>query len=317
MNSSLVKSLLGTGCLIVAGGTALAAPLQRADLPDSPVWLAHVDCDGLRSSPIGGFLLEEMNKPENQAKLTVFQTLFSFDLRTQLHGFTLYGTSGAPEDGVLLVYADFQPDQLVTLAKAAQDSQNTTYKTHVVYNWIDDKKQAVNGVKPRVYASIQGNRVIFGQREVRVEAELDVLDRAAPSLANDTAFPQLGAAGDTSFLEAAGQGLDLATTKANAAISRLTKSARLQIGGTQQISATLALEAKDEQVAGQMAIIAQGMVALLKLQDEKPQAAKLANALAIAQNGATVAVTLTLPNDDILAMLKADAAHKAAPKAQP
>jgi len=79
----------------------------------------------------------------------------------------------------------------------------------------------------------------------------------------------------------------------------------------------LALEAKDEQVAGQMALIAQGMVALLKLQDEKPEAVKLANALAIAQNGASVSATLSLPNDDILAILKADAARKAAQAKQP
>ena len=316
MNSNLLRALLSAGCLTAAGLAVCAAPLQRADVSANPAWLAHMDCDALRGTPIGQFLLGEMDKPENQAKLAVFQAIFSFDLRTQLHGLTLYGTSAAPEDSVLLLYADFDADRLVTLAKAGQDAQSIAYKTHVIYNWVDEKKQATNGARPRVYASILGNRVIFGQREARVQAALDVLDSAAPSLAADTAFPQLGSAGDTSFIEAASQKLDLAASDANAALFRLSKSARLQIGGTQQVSAVLTLEAKDEQVAGQMTIVAQGLVALMKLQDDKPEAAQLAAGLTVKQDGATVAATLTLPADGVVAMLKADAARKAAQKAQ-
>jgi hypothetical protein len=314
MNSNLAKALLMAGCLATAGLPAFSVPLQRADVPASPVWLAHMDCDALRATPIGQFLLSEMDKQENQAKLAAFEAIFSLDLRTQLHGLTLYGASATPQDSVLLVYADFDAGRLVTLAKAAQDSQSTAYNTHVIYSWIDEKRKATNGVRPRVYASLQGNRIIFGQREARVEAALDVLDGVAPSLAASTAFPQLGAAGGASFIEAAGQRLDIATPDPSAALFRLSKSVRLQVGGTQQVTATLTLEAKDEAVAGQMAIIAQGLVALMRLQDDKPEAAQLADALVVRQDGATIVATLTLPADDIVAKMKADAARKAAQK---
>ena len=102
------------------------------------MWVLHVDCDGMRPTAIGQFLLAEMDKPEAQAKFAAFQTIFNFDPRKQLHGLTLYSTGKAPEDGVLLVYADFDPERLVTMAKAAKDYQSTTYKQHVIHNWIDD-----------------------------------------------------------------------------------------------------------------------------------------------------------------------------------
>src|SRR3954462_12454889 len=135
-----LKRSLSACCLLAGGFPALAGPLQRADLPAEPAWVVHVDVDGLRPTTIGQYILTEMEKPEAQAKLAVFQSLFSFDLRTQLHGLTLYGTGNSTEDGVLLVYADFDTDKLLTLAKAAKDYQSTTHNQHTIHNWVDNKR---------------------------------------------------------------------------------------------------------------------------------------------------------------------------------
>jgi hypothetical protein len=319
MKPNLLKLLFCVGTLATAGltGLGLAAPLQRADVAADPAWLAHLDCDGLRPTPIGQFLLSEMDKPDAQAKLAAFQAIFSFDLRTQLHGLTLYSTGDNPKDGVLLIYADFDAERLLTLAKAAKDSQSTTYKQHVIYNWIDEKKKARNGVRPRVYAAIQGKRLVMSQTEARVAAALDVLDGATPNLSASKAFPQLGAAGDTSFLEGAARKLDLAAEDPNAALFRLSRLARLQVSGnSQQVSAVLTLEANDEETAGQMVTVAQGLVALMKLQKEKPEAAKLGSAITLKQDGPSIVAKATLPANDLIEMMKADAARKAARKAQ-
>lgn len=313
----LAKVTLTSLSLVSAGLTASGAPLKRADVAADPAWVAHVDCDGLRPTAIGQHLQTELNKPEAQEKLAAFQSLFSFDLRTQLHGLTLYGASIAPQDGVLLVYADFDADRLVTLANSAKDAQNSAYKKHVIYNWIDDKRKARDGVQPRVFAAIAGRRVIFGQREDKVARALDVLDGAAPNLAAAAAFPQLGAPGDTSFIEAAARKVELADNAPHAAILRLSKQVRLQLGEVQgRVSATLTLDANDPEVAGNISSIAQGLVSLLKLQKERPESVKVAEALTLKQDGSSVTVSLSLPSQDVVDMMKADAARKAAKKAQ-
>jgi len=318
MKLSLSIRIFCAGGLVGAGLAAMAAPLQRADVPAEPTWVLHVDCDALRPTGVGQYLLAEMDKPDAQAKFAVFQTLFSFDPRKQLHGLTLYSSGNAPEDGVLLVYADFDPERLVTLARAANGSQNTAYKRHVIYNWIDDKKKATNGVKPRTYAAIQGTHVVvFAQQEARVAQALDVLDQAVPNLSHSNVFPQLGAAGDPSFIAASARKLDVPDSTPNAAIFRLAKLMRLQIGETnRQVTARLSLEANDEAVARQAASVVQGVLALARLQKEKPEAGKLADALSLKQNGASVVATLAMPAADVINILKAEAEKQAQKKAE-
>ncbi len=305
-------------CLIcgLGAGTAAARPLQRADVGANPVWVVHLDCDLLRSTAIGQFIQTEMDKPEAQAKLAAFQALFSFDLRTQLHGLTLYGTGPAPEDGVLLVYADIDEARLVTLAKAAKDAQQTQYKQTVIYSWVDAHKKARNGVKPRTYAAVAGSRVVFGQREERVGQALDVLSGAAPNLASGQTFPELSATASTSFLQAAARKLDFMPSDPNAAVLRLAKLAVFQLGETRgQLAATLTLQANDEEVAANMASIAQGLIALMKLQKEKPESVKFAEALTLKQEGPAIVVKLNFPAADAIDLIKADAARKAQKKA--
>jgi hypothetical protein len=318
MNTYSIKLALCAAGLVATAVTALTAPLQRADVAADPTWVLHVDCDGLRPTAIGQFLLSEMEKPEAQAKFAAFQSIFNFDPRKQLHGLTLYSTGKTEEDGVLLVYADVDPERLVTMAKAAKDYQSTDYKRHVIHNWIDDKKKARNGVRPRVYAAIQGGRiVVFAQQEARIARALDVLDRAAPSLSGNTVFAGLGSPSSTTFIQAAARKLDLPDSAPNAAILRLAKLARLQVGEAQgQLKATLNLEAEDEDVAKQMASVGQGLLALMKLQRDNPGSVKLAEALSLKQDGAGVLASLIVPTADAIELMKADAARKAQKKAK-
>ncbi|HVM46635.1 MAG TPA: hypothetical protein VMU04_01340 [Candidatus Acidoferrum sp.] len=316
MKCTCSRAVLAASCLAAAAFTALAAPLQRAEVAGNPSWVAHVDFDGLRPTAIGQYILSEMDKPESQAKLAAFKAIVSVDLRTQLHGVTVYSTGTTPQDGVLLVYADFDADRLVTLAKAAHDSQNNTYKQHTIYNWIDDKKKAKNGVKPRVYAAIDGARVVFGQREERVAQALDVIDGTSPSLASTQSFPQLGATGDTSFLEGAATRFNLPSADPNAALLKLAQQGLLQLGASgDQLNGVLNLQAQDEEVAGHMASVAQGLIALMKLQQDKPETAKFAQGLTVSQDGQALTIKLSLPATDAVGMMKADAARKAHKKA--
>jgi hypothetical protein len=298
---------------IVCGALAVsAAPLQRADVPADPAWVLHLDCDKLRSSAVGQYMLGEMAKPEAEAKLAAFQTIFNFDLRTQVHGLTLFSTGTAPQDGVLVVYADFDSSRLIGLVEAANDYQTNSHNQHVIHNWIDERKPALDGVHPRTYAAFEGGRIIFGQREGPVANALDVLDRKAPNLSSTRNFPQLGAAGNSSFIQAAARKMDLSDAAPGAAIFRMAKGIRLDIGeAQQQMTAALTLQANDEETATNMAAIGQGLVALMKSQPEKPESVKFAEALSLNQRGAEVVARLSLPATNVVAMMRAGALRKA------
>src|SRR3954464_8825215 len=100
MKMNFLKVTLFACCLVAGGFTLPATQLQRADVAANSIWVLHINCDTLRPTAIGKYILAELEKPEAQAKLAVFQNVFSFDLRTQLHGLTLYSGGSTPQDGV-------------------------------------------------------------------------------------------------------------------------------------------------------------------------------------------------------------------------
>lgn len=293
--------------------TVTAGPLQRTDVTSDPVWVLHVDCDALKQTVVGKYVLGEMEKPEAQKKLAAFQAIFNLDLRTALRGLTLYGTASEPEDGVLLVYADFDAKRLTTLAEGAKEHKSTTRGNHTIHSWLDEKKSTKDGVKPRTYAAIHNGRVIFAQKESRVVDALDVLDRIRPNLSASTAYSGLGANGDASFIVGAARKIELPSSDPNAAVLKQSKMVWLSIGEAQgQARATLKLEANSEEVAKQIESIGRGLLGLMALQSDKPESLKLAQALGIQQEGAAVIVKLSLPADDVVGMMKSGAAKKAA-----
>ncbi len=318
MNTKLLKTALFACGFAAAALPAFAAPLQRSDVPAEPAWVVHLDCDALRPTAIGQYLLTQMDTPGAKAGLAAMRMIFDFDPRKQLHGLTLYSTGKAPEDGVLLIYADVEPDRLITLAKAAKDAQNTTYKNNVIYNWIDEKKKAKDGVKPRVYAAIEGRRiVVFSQQEARVAQALDVLNGASPNLASSGVFGQVGGGGPGVVIQGAARKLDLPDSNPNAALFRLAKMARLQVADAEgQVRATLTLDANDDEIAEQMLTVGKGLVALMKLQKDNPGALKLAQGLSLKQDGASLVVTLAISSNEVIELMKADAARKAQKEAE-
>jgi len=185
----------------------------------------------------------------------------------------------------------------------------------VIGSWIDENKKKKDGEAQRTYGVIVGKRVLFGQQESTVEQALDVLDGNSSNLAGSSTFPQLGASEDASIIEGAAREFPLTEPGPQAVILKMSRLISLQIGESQQqVNATLNLVAKDATAANQIAAIAQGLLALVKLQQQNPAAGKIAQALQIHQDGAAITASLTLPADAVVEALKADAARKAAKK---
>src|SRR5580658_34712 len=168
---------LATVATVIAGAPMVfAAPFNPKDVAADPALLVHVDVDAVRSSSVGQSILAEQAV---QDKLAAVGAIFDFDLRKQLHGLTVYTTEDHTKDGALIVYADFDPNRLINLAKAADGFQGVTNGSHVIYSWIDDKKKAKEGEHARIYGAIAGHRVVLGQEESHLAEALDVIDGTA------------------------------------------------------------------------------------------------------------------------------------------
>lgn len=315
MNSKTLKSGLLLGCLMSATASVMAGPVERAAVVDDPAWVLHLDVDALRKSAVGAHIFTELSKPEKELPLFVLKAALGCDLRTALHGITVYGASPAPDDGVALVYADLNSERLMALAKQAEDYRATSHGKHQVNSWIDAKRRENEGGQPRTYAAICKDKiVIFAQREARLTAALDVLDGITPSLAKGTTFPKFGG-GDPAIIQAAARQIDLPADNPSAAVFRQAKLIGLEVRETgPNLLANLSLETKNEEVAPLIADVARGIIAIIALQPDNPDAVKLARSLSVEQAGSKTIVKLKTPADDIVAAIKANAAKEAAKK---
>jgi hypothetical protein len=307
-----MKQLLLISALTLCVLTAGAAPLKRSDVMADPALVVHIDFDGLRTTSIGKAILAQLNQPDIDTKLSAIQTIFSFDPRTQLHGATVYATSQTPPEGVLIVYADFDSNRVVGLGKLAPGFETITNGSHLIHTWIDEKEKekATNGESPHIYAAIKGNRIIVGKEEAPVVAALDVLEGSDPSLAGEKTLPELGGAGQGDFIQAVVRKFDFGSKDPNAAIFKMSKLVRFGIGEkADHLTGTLSFEAKDADVATQISAIAQGLIALLKLQQGNPDVLKIANEVSLHQDGATVTATASIPSKDIVDVIKTKVAE--------
>jgi hypothetical protein len=220
-------------------------------------------------------------------------------LRTQLHGLTVYTTEAHPKDGALIVYADFDPNRLITLAKAAAGAHGETNGSRVIYSWLDDKKKTSEGDSPRIYGAISGNRVVFGQDASHLAEALDVIDGTAPSLSGKKGLPK-AEAGESILVEGVLLKFDFGDGDDKAAIFKKAKSVHLKLSeAANNMTAKVRLEAADENTATQIAAIAQGLLAVVKLQMPNDQSTKLANAIVIKQDGAMVGLSISEPSSEL------------------
>ena len=300
MKTNVLK-LAMAGLIFTGASAVFAGPLNPKDVAADPAVLVHVDCDALKSSTLGQAILSQ---PDVSDKLAAVGALFDFDFRKQLHGLTVYTTEGHTKDGALIVYADFEPERLITLAKMNDGFQSTTNGSHVIYSWLDDKKKTKDGERPRMCGAIMGHRVIIGQNAEHLAEAMNVIDGKTPNFSGKKGFAE-PESGESILVQGLMLKFDFDGADQNAAVFKMSKSVRLKLSeANSTMTAKVRFEAADDDTATNIGSIAQGLLAFLKMQKSDDNAMKLANAIVINQEGATVGVTLSVPSSQLLEVIK-------------
>src|SRR5208337_4499468 len=166
--------------------------------------------------------------------------------------------------------------------------QSATNGSHVIYSWLDDKKKAKDGERPRVCGAILGHRVIFGQNDAHLAEALEVMDGNGPALSGRKGLPE-PEPGESILAQGELLKFDVDSDDQKAAILKMSKSVRVKLSeAANNMTATVRAEALDADTATNIANIAQGLLSILRLQKADANALKLANAIVIKQDGATV-----------------------------
>jgi hypothetical protein len=305
----MTKKIL-TSLLCLATGAVVAGPLQRHQVAADAVWMAHLDVDKLKQTQIGRHVLAEMDKPEAKNKLAAFEAIFSFDPRRDVSGVTLYGTGTRPDQGVVLLHGSFDTQRLVTLARAGIDYVATEHLNHVIHAWTDRCKAKAGREDARAFGAVHGSSVVLGQTHEAVTSALDVLDNLTANLGSTGYFLDVSGTG---FLQAATRKVEVPDAQPHSAMLRQAQYLSLTVGETAgQFQLNVFARTASAEAAQHMHQVGQGLLALIALQTNKPEAVKFARAIQLAQSGENLTASLTLPATEVMEEMKRKAAEKEA-----
>ena len=305
MKFQMSKTNAVIGLLLAVAAVVTAEPLQRGHVVSDPAWVVHLDCDALRQTTIGHQLLTELDRPVVQKKFEAIQAIFGLDPRKDLRGITVYSATKGEPDVVVLAYADFSMERLVGMVQTNKGYEVSTHSGYQIHSWIDERKRTKDGEPARVFSAIHTNKIlILGQQVIRVGEALDVMDANQPSLVTSKKLPQLGG-GNGTFLSGAARAVELPNENFAAAVLKQIRlvwlNAREAEGRTEL---KLALELSDAETAKHVSDVGRGLVAVLALQTDKPDAVKLSQAFTIEQVDTGVGVKMSLPATNLVQMIK-------------
>ncbi len=295
MKKLAVMMVAGLAAIQVFGGV-----FQSKQVSDSARWVVHADLDLLKQTQVGGFVMEQLNSGAMSDKVAAMAAILQFDPRKDLNAVTLYGKSKNPDEGIALFTGKFNENQLVTLLKANESYQATLHGGTSIHSWIDAKKPG----QGRQYAAAHSGKILIGKGLPMLQEALDVLDGKHASINPAETFGSDLPVRDPFFV--AGSDIPGMGGQGDAQILNQTKSGRMALGEKDgMMNLAVSLVAADETVASQLHSIAQGLLAMGQMRQEKdPRLAELLKTVTISLEGTQVKLDMACPSEQIIAMLQ-------------
>lgn len=309
--------------LALASGLAAADPALLSLLPKDPLMIAGVDVTRAKASPFGQRILAEMKEEDSNFRELVEST--GFDPRRDLREAILATDGKTGANTVILARGSFDPSKISAFLRAKGVAPS-------IYNgvelWSGPKKANPDGA----IAIVDSSLAIFG-KDPAVRAAIDrrsvsgaaltpeLQKRVAEWSANDAwvittaPFTELGVNKD-------GQNRVMPAGLSSDAIR--SAGAGVRFGPDILVSAEALT--RSEQDAQALSDVCRFVVSMIRLNSDKPGAAdalKVADTLQVAISGATVRVSLTVPEEMLDKVMqrkgpavRARAGRRAAPPAQ-
>ena len=294
----MTRSLLAFALAAVLAVPAAAGPIQADSVAAGAKWIVHFDMEGFSASQVGAAIVEKARSGKGAEKLDWVARNVGVDLTRDIAAITLYGTNYEPGQGVAILRGRFNEQSMVGLVEANPSHQEIAHGDRIIHTWTDDKRGT-----PASGSFYAPGVLIMASSIEDVRQATDVLNGAVAA----AAAADLPAASSGAFLTVSAE-------EHNGRIGRHAKAAIMQnasrlsltageTGGKMRIEATVG--AATDEHATQIEQILNGMRAFMLLSGEgNPAAAEFAQAVAIARDGANVALTAAMAPDRITEVME-------------
>lgn len=244
---------------------AAAGPLRIGWVAAEAKWVAHVDIDAFTSSRFGSALLENADDFDiDLDDLDELQEEIGIDLRTDVMSLTAYGTSGDPEDCVIIAVTNEAADEAL---ERLLDHPDLNVR-EIEVDGYDLYVIAAHGERHYLHVRDARRRdrrivVLAGGRHDLVDA-LKVIDGDAPSISmGKSRLPGTSPMDGSIVFVAAGAMDELDGFEPASDILSLCESVTIDVGEIEgELRAQASASAKSEENAANIKQVVKGMIAL-------------------------------------------------------
>lgn len=279
---------------------AQAGALKLEQIADNAQWLAHVDVDAMRASPVTKDFCDDCLKdwPAARENLDEFREKCGFSLCKDLQGITLYGTKIAPKNNVVIVKAAFDKQAAIDRLKKIACPETSQHNDHTLYAWT--KLQRTKYARKVALAFFQEDTIVLASGVDLLKQALDTLDGKAPHLAGKDSPLAANVPDGTIFLARA-DGLENAEFEDSLSILKLFRQFNYVEGQHEdRWFADLHVTAESEEVANKLKEIYQGHLAMLSLHfHDQPGVVKLIDKIQISVDGNVTRMTFEAPVQEV------------------
>jgi hypothetical protein len=290
--------------------------LNKKHVAPDAKWLLHLDCENLRGTKVGEFLMDKF-VTKAVADATSEMDFDASNVLQRVTSITAYGTDfkkGPEVNAVLLVHADAEIQKAVVGMLEAQLLANADGP--VEKDEADGAKVYTFG-KEVLISPEKGGTFILSKSRSQIDKARELLAEKRTSLATSKAFSEFPAiANSFFFLGVAEAPTEPDTFPAQAKVLQMADGGRVALGEkADQLFLNLALRGKTAEVTKQIQQVLEGMVALVTLgQPDNAELMELAKSTKVSATDQMVMVNLEYPTAKALSRLDEEMNPKPQPK---
>jgi hypothetical protein len=285
-----------------------AAPLDRRQIPASAAWYIALDSDAARQSLLGQQLRDLwLSKPENAKSLEQARQLFGGDLTRDIHDIIVYGTTYAPDAGVVILHGKVDQPRIVNVLQTLPGYHSTSADGHTLYFW---EETSPNRRHSSAGAFLGEDAIVIAPDATALTAALAVLEGKSPGLSTDSAM--LADAAPGTIVQAAATGLaEAKELQIQSSIVRQCQSGSLCLGEQSgQVFVRGRIVTQSADTAGSLCDLITGARAMGILQGtENPWLVELLHPLKVNTKDKSVEVNWQYSSVELVKIIQTEQAH--------
>jgi hypothetical protein len=299
----LTPTLLKSVCLVATSAVAFAGPIDKSKISSDARWLVHIDLERLRSSSLGGFLLQDLVQPMVEDAEQLRDANLSINL-TNISAITAYGPSfDKSSEGVLLIS---------TTANVKKDLDSVAGMfllnagTNAPFIMLETSPLPLYTFAKSIYFAPGPNTLYVAKSREQIERAHEIAQGKSTSLAKQSSFKEFKTEPHAFLTVAVAEGFTgNAGLPVQAQVLKEAVGGRICIGErAENVFLNLTFQGRDELATTRIQQVLQGIVALVSLAQNDRQITQLAGATRISSEGQSVLVHLEYPVDKTVALIK-------------